>query len=196
MPSTTVIQTQKTEGYSFNDWLETQPEEFKNFAKDAIHQETLREEVQASLGNLSFDYLGNKVWISEEVRQEFQKGIPMALSEIFDKWTSETGGFIEQTAAEGNELISLSSFAQQKLDQTGYKKFLEELSQVCILLKEAEERGTVKIKTGYVVFNDPELKAHIIENFKIFVYVETIYKEYRASMPSIVEECDVDIYGK
>jgi len=181
---------------TFNDWLETQPEEFKNFAKDAIHQETLREEEQASLGNLSFDYLGNKVWISEEVRQEFQKGVPIALSEIFDKWTAETGGFVEQTVAEGNKLISLSSFAQQRLSHAEYQVFLNEHEQVSTLLKEAEDRGTVKIKIGYVVFNDPELKAHIKENFKIFLLAETMYKEYRASMPSIVEECDVDIYGK
>ena len=193
--SITVIQNASS-GLPFNDWLETQPEEFKNLAKDAIHQETLREEEQASLGNLLFDYLGNRVWISEEVRQEFQKGVPIALSEIFDRWTSETGGFIEQTVAEGNELISLTSFAQQRLAHAEYQVFLNEHEQVCTLLQEAQERGTVKIKAGYVVFNDPELKAHIIENFKIFVLAETMYKEYRASMPSIVEECDVDIYGK
>ena len=193
--SITVIQNASS-GLPFNDWLETQPEEFKNLAKDAIHQETLREEEQASLGNLLFDYLGNRVWISEEVRQEFQKGVPIALSEIFDRWTSETGGFVEQTVAEGNELISLTSFAQQRLAHAEYQVFLNEHEQVCTLLQEAQERGTVKIKAGYVVFNDPELKAHIIENFKIFVLAETMYKEYRASMPSIVEECDVDIYGK
>lgn len=196
MVTRTVVQNQKSKGQTFNDWLELQTEEFKSFAKNAIEQESLREEEQAALGNVATDYLGNRVWISEEIRQQFQQGVPVELSSIFDKWTAETGGYVEEVVEQGNQLISLTSFAQQNLSRAEYQLFLDEHEQVSILLQEAQKRGTVKIKTGYVVFNDPELKAHIIENFKIFVLAETMYKEYRASMPSIIEEGDKDIYGK
>ena len=194
MSTKTVIQKTSNNNLSFHEWLELQPVEFKDFAKNAIEKETLREKMEVKLGNLSYDYQGNKVWVSDDAMIKFQHEVPEEVANIFDRWTDETGGVIETHVEEGHTLISLSSFAESRLSEEDYTLFLSELEKVNNLLTAAQEKGTVHIRIGYVIFNDPELKKYIIENFKIFVNVELAYKEYRATMPSIVKG-NVDIYG-